>query len=119
MTLGRGRSTNSAALSVVLILTILVLASLTSARMSAHAATSTVTQTSSGLVASDSLTTGTTAGWAIGGNAPAGDSSSVENSTGLYLGAKSSLGGSWDGWFAKSGNTKAMVFHALLTLPYK
>ena len=83
-----------------------------------NAATATITQTSSGLVASDSLTTGNTASWTIAGNAPAGGSSTSENASGLYLGVRSSIGGSWAGWFAKSPNTNAMLFHAVLRLPY-
>ena len=84
---------------------------------SAHAV-GTINQLQSGLVASDSLTTGNTAGWTIAGNAPQGGSSSNENSSGLYLGVKSSLSGTWAGFFAKSANTNAMLYHAVLTLPY-
>ncbi|TLY02721.1 MAG: hypothetical protein E6K95_05120 [Thaumarchaeota archaeon] len=83
-----------------------------------HAASAPITQVNSGLVASDSLTTGNTAGWAIAGNAPPGGSVSNENSSGLYLAAKSAASGTWAGYFAKSPNTNAMLFHAVLKLPY-
>ena len=83
-----------------------------------HAAPATITQVNSGLVAADSLTTGNTAGWAIAGNAPPGGSVSNENSSGLYLAAKSAASGTWAGFFAKSPNTNAMLFHAVLKLPY-
>ncbi|TMP97970.1 MAG: hypothetical protein E6K99_08265, partial [Thaumarchaeota archaeon] len=83
-----------------------------------HAASAPITQVNSGLVAADSLTTGNTAGWAIAGNAPPGGSVSNENSSGLYLAVKSATGGTWAGFFAKSPNTNAMLFHAVLKLPY-
>src|SRR3989475_12101619 len=83
-----------------------------------HAASATITQVNSGLVASDSLTTGNTAGWAIAGNAPPGGAVSDETSSGLSLAAKSAAGGTWAGYFAKSPNTNAMLFHAVLKLPY-
>src|SRR5438445_1059598 len=99
---------------------VLALATATSpAILGAHAATSTISLISSGLVASDTLTTGNTAAWAIGGNAPPGGSASNENSSGLYLGVKTGTAGTWSGFFAKSSNTNAMLFHAVLTLPYK
>src|SRR6267143_1162488 len=114
--------TQPAHLSVLVsaILIVLALATATGpAIQGAHAATSTISLTSSGLVASDSLTTGNTAGWAIGGNAPPGGSASNENSSGLYLGVKTGNAGTWSGFFAKSSNTNAMLFHAVLTLSYK
>jgi hypothetical protein len=85
----------------------------------AHAASSTITQTSSGLVASDSLTSGNTAAWTINGNAPAGGSTSTENSSGLYLGVKTGTAGTYSGFFAKSPSTSATLFHAALSLTYK
>ncbi len=107
----------------VLIAAIIIALALTTATgpaiIGAHAATSTISLTSSGLVASDSLTTGNTAGWTITGNASPGGSVSKENSSGLYLGVKTGLAGDWAGWFAKSANTNALLFHAVLTLPYK
>ncbi len=102
------------------VMIILVLASAAGPGVTgAHAATSTITQASSGLVASDSLNTGNTAAWTIAGNAPPGGSASIENSSGLYLGVKTGTAGTWAGFFAKSPTTSAMIFHAALTLPYK
>ena len=85
-----------------------------------HATSVTVTQTSSGLVASDSLTTGNTAYWYFGGDA-VGEGAPYkysENSSGLYIGVQATLPGHWAGIYAESPNTNATLFHAVLSLPY-
>src|SRR5437016_3634302 len=116
----KGTTSMKFVLTASTVMIILILASAAGPGMNgAHAATSTITQKSSGLVASDSLNTGNTAGWTITGNAPAGGSASIENSSGLYLGVKTGTAGTWSGFFAKSPNTNAMLFHAAMTLPYK
>ena len=41
-----------------------------------------------------------------------------EDPQGLHIGVQSAAPGQWAGFFAKSPNTNAQVFHAILTLPY-
>src|SRR5207245_10373799 len=111
---GRPRIGVAISFSVILLLAV----AFVPATSITHAASAPITQVNSGLVAADSLTTGNTAGWAIAGNAPPGGSVSNENSSGLYLTVKSATGSTWAGFFAKSPNTNAMLFHAVLKLPY-
>lgn len=87
----------------------------------AHAATSTLTLVRSGLVASDSLTTGNTAQWKFGGDAasqPGAKLTYSEDSGGLHIGVQPPAGGTWSGYYAVSGNTSATLFHAVVTLAY-
>ena len=87
----------------------------------AHAATGTITPVSSGLVASDSLTTGNTASWTFGGSAagqPGAKFTYSEDPQGLHIGVQSAAGGTWAGYYGVSGNTTAALFHAFLTLAY-
>src|SRR5437660_7144072 len=73
----------------------------------AHAATGAITLVSSGLVASDSLTTGSTSSWTFGGSAasqPGAKFAYSEDSSGLHVGVQSAAAGTWAGYYAVSGN---------------
>jgi hypothetical protein len=86
----------------------------------AHAATGMISLVSSGLVASDSLTTGNTGYWYFGGDAmsqPGAKYSYSEDSQGLHIGVQSATGGTWSGIYAESPNTTASLFSAVVTLP--
>ena len=85
----------------------------------AHAATNTITFVSTGLVASDSLTTGNTSYWTFSNSGPAaGTYASSEDSQGLHIGAQSMVTGEWAYNEAQSPATAATLFHALVSLPY-
>jgi hypothetical protein len=88
--------------------------------LGAHAATSTITQTKSGLDHFDSLTTGDLTYWSMYGSAPAQGApyKYSENSTGLHLGVQAKTAGKYSGLFAESPNTAATAYHVAVTLPY-
>jgi hypothetical protein len=79
-----------------------------------------ISKVRSGLVASDSLTTGNLKKWVLYGSAIPREAPYTysENSTGLVLGIKSANSGSYAGYFAETPSTNAYLFHAVLTLPY-
>jgi hypothetical protein len=117
----RSRVAKSAAAVVTLALLLLSNGGALAPLGKAHAATSTIIPVSSGLVASDSLTTGNTASWTFGGDAasyPGAKFAYSEDSQGLHIGVQSAAGGTWAGYYAVSGNTSATLFHAVVTLPY-
>ena len=74
----------------------------------------------SGLVASDSLTTGNLSYWNMYGNALEENATHTysENSSGLHIGIQAIKNGTWVGFFAESPKTNAFLFHTRLTLPY-
>jgi hypothetical protein len=118
-------SRNFASVALAVVALLLALTAFTtvitpSVVVGANATSATITQTSSGLVASDSLTTGNTSYWKFGGDAAAEGAphTYAENSSGLYIGVQSALAGQWAGFYAESPNTNASLFHALITLPY-
>jgi len=87
----------------------------------ANAATSSISLVSSGLVASDSLTTGNTASWKFGGDAasqPGAKFVYSEDSLGLHIGVQPATSGTWSGYYAVSKNTSATLFHAVINLAY-
>jgi hypothetical protein len=78
----------------------------------------TIYRTQSGLVVSDSLTSGDTSGWefngsAVGLNAP---HSASEDSGGLHLGLLAPSANNWAGYFGITPLTPAHLFHARITL---
>lgn len=77
-------------------------------------------QISSGLLASDSLTSGNLGSWTIGGDIVVenGNYSYVENSSGLFLGVQNNKVNPWIGFYAISPATYANLFNAKVTLPY-
>ncbi|HEV2225576.1 MAG TPA: hypothetical protein VGR56_02080 [Nitrososphaerales archaeon] len=77
-----------------------------------------VSKTSSGLVTSDSLTTGGVSLWTFGGSAvvQGAPAKYSEDSTGLHLGVQSKLSGQWAGYYGARGEN-AQLFHATLSLP--
>jgi hypothetical protein len=83
-------------------------------------AANTLTKVQSGLVAQDALTSSVTSRWILYGNAVVQNAphSYSWNNSGLYLGIRGLVAGKWVGYFAKSPNTAAQLFHAILTIPY-
>ncbi len=117
------RKARSTAVAAAVTTTLLIFSTLTLMMPfgKAHAAAGTVDLVSSGLVASDSLTTGNTGSWTFGGDAasqPGAKYSYSEDSQGLHIGVQPAASGTWSGYYAVSGDTSATLFHALVTLPY-
>ncbi len=107
--------------SVVSIVAILLMGGLGFLCGSAYASSGTITRTQSGLVASDSLTTGNTNQWTFGGDAasqPGAKYTHSEHAQGLHIGVQTPAAGTWSGYYAVSGNTNAELFHAAVTEPY-
>ncbi len=77
-----------------------------------------VNQERSGLVASDSLTTGGTGQWIFYGSAPVegGIGTYSENGSGLYLGVLARTAGTYAGFYARM-SVNADVFNAVISLP--
>src|SRR5207245_11288992 len=73
----------------------------------------------SGLVASDSLTSGNTSNWLLYGDAVAANAShsGTEDSSGLHIGILTTAEGTWHGFEAISPLTTAQLFHAKINLP--
>jgi hypothetical protein len=71
-----------------------------------------------GLVVEDPLTTGDMTPWIFYGSAPVygGATTEFENTSGLYLGVRSSTGGKYEGLYARL-SADAQVFNAVLSLP--
>jgi hypothetical protein len=105
----------------LLVVTLFAIAAFGStARNGAYAANppATIYRTMSGLVVSDSLTSGDTSGWvfngsAVGQNAP---HSASEDSFGLKIGVLAPSAGNWAGYFGITSLTPAHLFHARITL---
>jgi hypothetical protein len=112
----RGEVSRAAALATLAILTLSACVALAQFD-SVRAATDTVSLVRSGLVASDSLTTGDTSYWAFGNSGPGvGTYSSSEDSQGLRIGAESTVTGDWVYNGATSPGTAASLFHASVSL---
>jgi len=86
----------------------------------ASAATVSISRTQSGLVASDSMTTGNTAGWTFGvsTSATGNEFSYNEDAQGLHIGVQSPSSGTWVNYNAVSPFITAGLFHVALTNPY-
>jgi hypothetical protein len=74
----------------------------------------------SGLLMADSLDVGRSVGWNFTGDAPHEHAvwAFAENSTGLHISIRAVNSSQWAGFFAKTNNTYAHVFHAVISLPY-
>jgi hypothetical protein len=112
------KRTTGALVALALFASISLIASMSAVRPASALSVLSVGRTSSGLVTSDSLTTGNTNLWVFGGSAVAQGTpySYHEDSSGLYLGVQSNQPGQWSGYYASRGE-QAQVFHADLTLP--
>jgi hypothetical protein len=113
------RSTNAAAATMIFLILSTLAVMMPFGR--AHAAADSVNLVSSGLVASDSLTTGNTASWSFGGDAasqPGAKYAYSEDSQGLHIAVQPAASGTWSGYYAVSGNASATLFHAVVTLAY-
>ena len=102
-------------LSAVLLLVIMI-GIITPTIGTASAATNSINKIQSGLVSSDSFTTGNTSGWTFGGTAALHDY--YEDSQGLHLGVQAPSSGQWVNYYAASVGANAHLFHAALTIPY-
>jgi hypothetical protein len=75
----------------------------------------------SGLVASDSLTTGDTSKWQFNGSAaemqPNAPHEAFEDSSGMLIGVLAPSANNWAGYFAISPLTPAKLFHARVIVP--
>lgn len=109
----------SSAVVLVLTASLVLLTMVTNAAPLVRADSATLTNLESGLVTSDSLTTGNTAYWAFYGSAIPLNARYAysEDSNGLKVGVQATSAGQWTGYFAESPLTQAEVFHAVLTLP--
>ena len=87
-----------------------------------------VDQVQSGVVVSDSLTNETMTQqqlqanpgyWTYGGDAPALNApfSFSRDTQGLHIGVQSPANGTWAGYYAVTKDTKAMLFHSIVTTP--
>ena len=85
----------------------------------AHSAPSTISRTKSGLVASDSLTTGNLSRWHLFGDAIARNAPHLgyEDKGGLHVGIVAPEMNRWSGYFAISSLTQAKLYHVRITLP--
>ena len=98
---------------------LLLMLPLVSALPPTHAANG-LSKVQSGLVAQDSLNSAVASRWIIYGNAVTQNAphTYIWNNSGLYLGVQALDASNWVGYFAKSPNTPAELFHAILTIPY-
>lgn len=87
-----------------------------------------VDQVQSGIVVSDSLTNETRTQqqlqanpgyWTYGGDAPLLNASFAfsRDTQGLHIGVQSHANGTWAGYYAVTKDTKAMLFHSIITTP--
>src|SRR5438445_5660274 len=115
-----GRPTIVRRAASALLLLAFVAGALTPALAPAYGSSS-LSQTQSGFVASDSLTTGNTAYWRVGGSAtsqPGAKFTFSEDSSGLHIGVQAASNGKWAGYYAVSPNTAAQLFHLTVTNTY-
>src|SRR5256712_9934526 len=108
------KSTRTSPLSALL-LALLAGAMMPTVR-TAGAATGSVTKVQSGLVASDSLTSGNSSYWTFGGGAV--KYNYYEDAQGLHLGVQSPSSGTWVNYYGGTPFVNAQLFHAVLTIPY-
>jgi hypothetical protein len=118
MQTSRTSRTVAAFAALLLIGTLGVLAVSSAAGPASAQSALSVGKTQSGLVTSDSLTTGNTSLWMFGGSAVVEGTpfNYYEDGSGLHLGVQSNTGGEWAGYYASRGE-QAQVFHADLSLP--
>jgi hypothetical protein len=87
-----------------------------------------ITQTKSGLVASDPLNNAietqqqlqaNPGSWTFDGDAPAENATYdfFKDTQGLHIGVQAPYPGTWAGYFAETPNTSAMLFHAVVATP--
>lgn len=78
-----------------------------------------IVRTESGLVASDTLTTGDVSRWHLFGTAIARNATHIgsEDKGGLHIGILAPKESRWSGFFAISPLTKATLFHVRISLP--
>lgn len=77
-------------------------------------AVGTVNRIQSGLITSDSLTTGDISGWMFGGSASINDY--YEDSQGLTMGIRAPQNGQWVGYYAYRYQPDAYLFHSTVTI---
>lgn len=94
-------------------------ASLVATSIGAHSDPATISRMKSGLVASDSLTTGNLSRWHLFGDAIARNAPHLgyEDKDGLHIGIVAPERNKWSGYFAISPLTQAKLYHVRITLP--
>src|SRR5690242_547053 len=78
-------------------------------------ATNSVNKVQSGLVVSDSLTTGNISSWDFGGTATSHNY--YEDTQGLHIGVRSPSDGQWVNYYAHLSQPNARLFHTTITIP--
>jgi len=96
---------------------LLVLTGMMMSTMNTANATSSISKIQSGLVVSDSLTTGNMDSWTFGGTATSYNY--YEDSQGLHLGVQSPQSGQWVNYYAHLPQPDARLFHSVITIPDK
>ncbi|HJT10718.1 MAG TPA: fibronectin type III domain-containing protein [Candidatus Nitrosotalea sp.] len=81
----------------------------------ASATTFSITKVQSGLVVSDSLTTGNTSDLTLGGTAT--KYNYYEDSQGLHIGVQSPSSGNWVNYYADTPQGDGLLYHVLMTIP--
>ena len=96
-------------------LIILVLAAMIIPTTGTASATNSVNKVQSGLVVSDSLTTGNISSWDFGGTATSHNY--YEDTQGLHIGVRSPSDGQWVNYYAHLSQPNARLFHTTITIP--
>ena len=96
-------------------LIILVLAVMIIPTTGTASATNSVNKIQSGLVVSDSLTTGNISSWDFGGTAASHNY--YEDTQGLHIGVRSPSDGQWVNYYAHLSQPDARLFHTTITIP--
>ena len=104
---------NSTTIAIAVLL--LVLTGTIIPTMGTASATSSISKTKSGLVVSDSLTTGNMNSWSFGGTATSYNY--YEDSQGLHLGVQAPQSGQWINYYAHLPQPNAYLFHSVITIP--
>ncbi len=103
--------------TIVFTVLLLVLTGVMMPTMGTANATSSIDKTQSGLVVSDSLTSGNLDSWTLDGTASSHDY--YEDSQGLHIGVQSPQSGQWVNYYAHLPQPDASLFHTTITIPDK
>ena len=97
------------------LLGIVVIGIMISTTGTAAATSYSISKVQTGLVTSDSLTTGNTTDLTVGGTASAYDY--YEDSQGLHIGVQSPSSGQWVNYYAQPPQANSVLYHVLMTIP--
>ncbi|MDE1829101.1 MAG: fibronectin type III domain-containing protein [Thaumarchaeota archaeon] len=99
--------------TVMLMITLIVISNISTDNVDAYAYS--ITKTSSGLLASDSLTTGNTSDLTTGGTTTSYNY--YEDSQGLHIGVQSPQSGNWVNYYANPPQANAHLYHVTINIP--